>query len=80
MKKAPKPKEPGGQHQPITEWSFQHDSVLTDMKKAVLSDPALRRPDADRRFYLKTYYSSRGYGAALCQAAATEEAISAEKA
>ena len=79
MRKAPRPGEPGGQHKPIgNEWTIGHESVLKDMKQAILSDPILQRPDVNRRFYLKTDYSSRGYGAALCQADASPEAKRAE--
>ena len=79
MRKAPKPKEPGGQHKTIDGWDWKHDAVLTDMKNAILSDPVLKRPSIHRRFYLKTDYSSRGYGAALCQAGTSAEEMAAER-
>ena len=60
MRKAPKPREPGGQHKTLEGWDWKHDAVLKDMKQAILSDPILQRPDCNRRFYLKTDYSSRG--------------------
>ena len=80
MRKAPKPREAGGQHKRIgDEWNSGHDSVLKDMQNAILSDPILQRPDVTRRFYLKTDYSSKGYGAALCQADGSKEARRAEQ-
>ena len=79
MKKAPRPGDPGGQFQPIQGWNEGHDSVLGDMKRAILSDPILQRPNSDRRFYLKTDFSSKGYGAALCQADNSEESMMAEQ-
>ena len=79
MRKAPKPREPGGQHKHIEGWDWQHEAVLTDMKNAILSDPILKRPNSNRRFYLKTGYSSKGYGAALCQAGSSPEEIAAEQ-
>ena len=80
MRGAPRPKDPGGQHKTLGGWTWQHDSVLADMKQAVLTDPILQRPNQARRFYLKTDYSSKGYGAALCQADGSKEAIAAEEA
>ena len=80
MRNAPKPGQQGGQHKPIGEaWNVGHQSVLIDMKKAILSDPILQRPDPLRRFYLKTDYSSMGYGAALCQAGNGKEEREAEQ-
>ena len=80
MRKAPKPGEPGGQQKSIaTEWNIGHDSVLGDMEHAILSDPVLQRPDVTRRFYLKSDYSSRGYGAVLYQGDASREARQAEQ-
>ena len=79
MKRAPKPGDPGGQFQKIQGWDAGHDSVLGDMKRAILSDLILQRPNSDRRFYLKTNFSSKGYGAALCQADNSEESITAEQ-
>ena len=49
------------------------------MKRAILLDPILQRPNGERRFYLKTDYSSKGYGAALCQADMSAETIAAEQ-
>ena len=37
------------------------------MKKVVLSKPVLQRADVNKRFYLKTDFSSTGMGYALCQ-------------
>ena len=80
MRKALKPGAHGGQHKTIgEEWNLGHQSVLTDMQQAILSDPILQRPDVTRRFYLKTNYSSRGYGTALCQADNSREARRAEQ-
>jgi hypothetical protein len=60
-------------------WTPACAELLTRLKSAIKSQPALQRPNWDRRFYLKTDWSKSGMGAVLCQASPEEpDAITAE--
>ena len=55
-------------------WEPQDDTTLFRLKKSILDGPVLKRPNSNRRFYLKTDWSSNAMGAVLLQADLTEEA------
>mmetsp|Transcript_357 Transcript_357/g.524 ORF Transcript_357/g.524 Transcript_357/m.524 type:complete len:620 (-) Transcript_357:114-1973(-) len=55
-------------------WEPQDDQTLHDLKQSILTGPVLKRPNAKRRFYLKTDWSSNAMGAVLLQVDLTEEA------
>ena len=48
---------------------FDHDAQQewNDIKKALLSDPLLRRADKNKRVYLRTDFSSKGFGFVVLQ-------------
>ena len=49
-----------------TEYTSAHHKVITQLIEFLLSSPILKRADANKRFYLKTDFSSAGLGFALC--------------
>lgn len=49
-------------------------------KQTLISKPILQRADIRKRFYLKTDFSAKGLGYALCQPDDSKEAIAAMKA
>jgi hypothetical protein len=62
-------------------WEQQDDQILDDLKQAILTGPVLKRPEPNRRFYLKTDWSAHAQGAVLLQAGCTkaeEEAVHRE--
>ena len=59
-------------------WTPAHSNLLEALKSEILSGPVLARPDAERRFYVKTDWSKDGIGAVLLQASTDTEAIEAE--
>lgn len=54
-------------------WTPEDDELLEDLKNAILEGPVLKRPDYDKRFYLKIDWSRHAMGAALLQADDDEE-------
>ena len=48
----------------LTNVDFDHEAQKEwqDIKKALLSDPLLRRVDKNKRVYLRTDFSSKGFG------------------
>jgi hypothetical protein len=60
-------------------WSEEDDALFEEMKEAILSKPVLKRPDWNREFYVKTDWSSKAKGGALCQPECTPEAEEAIK-
>ena len=48
-------------------WTQTEDDVFEYLRNAILSKPILQRANPDKRFYLKTDFSSIGMGFALCQ-------------
>ena len=48
-------------------WSSIDDDLLQQLKKEILSEPILKRPNPNLRFYLKTDWSKGAMGAALLQ-------------
>ena len=51
-----------------------NDELLESLKQEVLEGPVLKRPDSNRRFYLKTDWSAMAQAAVLLQADVTDEA------
>lgn len=60
-------------------WEDADDKLLEDLKQAILDGPVLKRPDYNKRFYLKTDWSKHAMGAALLQAEDSDEAREAER-
>ena len=58
-------------------WTKTEEDTFQFLKEAVLRKPILQRADHDKRFYLKTDFSSIGMGFALCQPSDEKEAIQA---
>jgi hypothetical protein len=56
-----------------------HQSLYDDIKNRILSAPILQRADIKKRFYLKSDFSSKGLGFALCQPDDSDEALAAMK-
>jgi hypothetical protein len=54
-------------------WTEEDDTLLKDLKQAILNNPVLQRPVPNRRFYLKTDWSALAQGAVLLQAGCSEE-------
>ena len=50
-------------------WNEEDNTLLEDLKKSMLSEPILRRPNSNERFYLKTDWNKGQTGAALLQPA-----------
>jgi hypothetical protein len=55
------------------QWGTEDDQLLEELKEAILSNPVLKRPVPNRRFYLKTDWSANAQGAVLLQAGCAEE-------
>ena len=49
------------------EWKKEDEELLAELKQAITSEPILRRPNSNARFYLKTDWSKNAMGAALLQ-------------
>ena len=58
----------------FAEYGKTNDELLEALKKEILEGPVLKRPDPERRFYVKTDWSSTAQGAVLLQADITEKA------
>ena len=56
------------------EYKLTNDEHLDALKKAILEGPILKRPNPNRRYYLKSDWSKWAQGAVLLQADITEEA------
>ena len=52
---------------------------LNDLKQTILSSPILICSDSSKRFYLKTDFSSFGFGYALCQPANDDDSMATMK-
>ena len=48
-------------------WTVEDDKLLQELKDTILSEPILKRPNSNARFYLKTDWSKNAMGAALLQ-------------
>jgi hypothetical protein len=59
-------------------WLPEHTKLLRELIEDVIEGPSLQRPDASRRFYVKTDWSKDGIGAVLLQADASDESKLAE--
>ena len=51
-----------------------NEELLEKLKSEITTGPVLKRPNHNRRFFLKTDWSKDGMGAVLLQAEVTEEA------
>ena len=56
-----------------SKWTTQDQQLLRELADELLKTPIRKRPDFERRFYLKTDWSKCGMGAALLQADADNE-------
>ena len=56
------------------EYESTNDCHLEKLKQAILDGPILKRPDPNRRYYLKSDWSKWAQGAVLLQADVTEQA------
>jgi hypothetical protein len=54
-------------------WNKSDDELLTKLKKDILDGPVMKRPDPNRRYYLKTDWSADAQGAVLLQAGCSKE-------
>jgi hypothetical protein len=54
-------------------WSDSDDKLLQQLKRDILDGPVMKRPDPNRRFYLKTDWSAEAQGAVLLQAGCSTE-------
>ncbi len=61
------------------EFTKVHEKEWKDITSNILSKPILQRPSIYKRFYLKTDFSAKGLGFALCQPSNDPEAIAAMK-
>jgi hypothetical protein len=61
----------------FVEYGETNDILLTSLKKEVLESPTLKRPKPNRRFYVKTDWSTWAQGAVLLQVDVLEEAEAA---
>ena len=60
-------------------WLPEHQQLLDDLKKELLSGLLLARPNHNRRFYVKTDWSKMAMGAILLQAQDDDDSLLAEK-
>jgi hypothetical protein len=56
----------------FAEYRETNDKLLTSLKKEVLDKPTLKRPDPNRRFYVKTDWSAWAQGAVLLKRVSEE--------
>jgi hypothetical protein len=61
------------------QFDIRHQNLYDDIRNQILSAPILQRADIKKRFYLKSDFSSKGLGFALCQPDDSEAALSAMK-
>jgi hypothetical protein len=54
-------------------WRSTDEELLNELKDEILAGPVLKRPDSNRRFYLKSDWSAHAQGAVLLQAGCTKE-------
>ena len=62
-------------------WTSEDDELMQTLKQEILDGPVIKRPDPNRRFYLKTDWSCDAQGAVLLQAGCSkkeEEAVHRE--
>jgi hypothetical protein len=59
------------------EWNDEHSQLFDALRKEASSSPMLARPSDEKRFYLRTDWSSLGRGAMLTQPSDDPEAIKA---
>jgi hypothetical protein len=59
-------------------WRPEHEKRFRELVVEVTTGPTLQRPDASRRFYVKTDWCKDGIGAVLLQADASEDSLLAE--
>ena len=57
----------------------KHHKAREDMIMAILSDPCVARSDFNKRPYLLTNFSKRGFGYTLCQPADGPDSLAAMK-
>jgi hypothetical protein len=57
----------------FAEYGETNDKLLESLKREVLAGPTLKRPNPNRRFYVKTDWSAWAQGAVLLQADVSEE-------
>ena len=60
-------------------WLPEHQQLLDELKKELLSGLLLARPNHNRRFYVKTDWSKMAMGAILLQARDDDDSVLAEK-
>ena len=61
-------------------WTIEDHTLLCEIVEELKAGPFRKRPDHNRRFYLKTDFSSRGMGGVLLQAdPESEDALRAEQ-
>ena len=60
-------------------WLPEHQQLLDELKKELLSGLILARPNPDRRFYVKTDWSRLAMGAVLLQTKSDEDSTLAEE-
>jgi hypothetical protein len=76
MKKAPNPGTSSNEEEATILrilWTEEDDTLFATLKQEIISGPVLKRPDPNRRFYLKTDWSAHAQGAVLLQADCTKE-------
>jgi hypothetical protein len=54
-------------------WKASNEALLQELKEEILKGPVLKRPDSNRRFYLKSDWSAHAQGAVLLQAGCDKE-------
>eukprot|EP00957_Ditylum_brightwellii_P032090 2433614-Ditylum_brightwellii.AAC.2 len=58
-----------------TQFTKEHIKEYKDIKDRLLSKPILQRANPRKRFYLKTDFSAKGMGFALCQPGDNKELL-----
>jgi hypothetical protein len=61
------------------QFNSTHQQLYNEVKNCILSAPKLQRAGIKKRFYLKSDFSSKGLGFALCQPDDSEDTIAAMK-
>ena len=79
LKKSPGPgeatKEEEEEQLLRSQWIGKDDNLLDELKKAIPTNPVLKRPIPNRRFYLKTDWSANAQDAALLQVGYSEDEV-----
>jgi hypothetical protein len=76
MKQAPNPGTSSNEEEATllrTLWTQNDQLLFETLKGEITTGPVLKRPDPNRRFYLKTDWSAHAQGAVLLQAGCTDE-------